>query len=58
MSKVICKCFNVTDEDIIASIKKGNTTIDKVSSHTNAATKCKFCKRKINKVIKRELKLN
>ncbi len=56
MEKVICKCFNITDKDIINSVKKGNETFEKVSNDTKASTKCKFCKRKVNKIIKKELK--
>lgn len=52
--KVICKCFGVTEEEIIRVIKVNNlTTIEQVTNYTKAGGGCGLCHPEIEKIIKR-----
>lgn len=43
--KIVCECFNVSEEDIINAIKNNNlTTLSEVSKHTKAGLGGKNCK--------------
>ena len=51
MSKTICHCFNVTEEDIIKAVKGGATTVAAVQEETNAGNGCGSCVEAITKVV-------
>lgn len=51
--KVICQCFNVTEESIKSAIKENNLhTLEEVTSYTKAGGACGKCKDKIEAILK------
>lgn len=54
--KKICICNGVTEEEIIESIQKGNTTLDAISKDTFAMTKCGSCTKKVQEILSKTLK--
>jgi len=56
-SKLVCRCENVTEAEILASIKRGHTTLDAIKFETRAGSgRCQagFCTSRILKIIERE----
>lgn len=56
-SRLVCRCENITEAEIIAAIKKGHTTLDGLKFATRAGTgRCQggFCTYRIMKILHRE----
>ncbi len=54
--KVVCKCFGVTEEKIIRTIKENKlTTVDEVTNFTKAGGACGKCKGDIEAILKQTL---
>ena len=57
--KIICTCFNVTENQIWEAIKvNGLTTVEEVTNYTKAGGACGRCKGVINDIIETYLKKN
>ena len=57
--KIICTCFNVTENQIWEAIKvNGLTTVEEVTNYTKAGGACGRCKDLINDIIDTYLKKN
>lgn len=57
--KIICTCFNVTENQIWEAIKiNGLTTIEEVTNYTKAGGACGRCRGVINDIIETYLKKN
>ena len=57
--KVICTCFNVTENQIWEAIKVNNlTTVEEVTNYTKAGGACGRCRGVINDIIETYLKKN
>jgi NAD(P)H-nitrite reductase large subunit len=57
--KIICRCQDVTEEEIIAAIKQGATTIDEIRRLVRAgmgACQGRTCRRLVAQILSRELK--
>ena len=55
--KLICKCFGVTDAQIIRAIRETNLkTIEEVTNYTKAGGACGDCKDQIAEILAAELK--
>ncbi len=55
--KLICKCFGVTDRQIIKAIKENNLkTVEEVTNFTKAGGACGACLDNINDILENELK--
>ena len=57
--KIICRCQDVTEEEIIAAIKQGATTIDEIRRLVRAGMgpcQGRTCRRLVAQIISRELK--
>lgn len=51
-NKIICTCFNVTEQQIVEAIKvNGLTTLEEVTNYTKAGGACGRCKGIIQKII-------
>jgi bacterioferritin-associated ferredoxin len=48
----VCLCKSVSKEEIIASIHRGNDTIEKIAVDTLATTGCGTCKHQVEKILK------
>jgi len=56
-SKLVCRCENITEAEIIAAIKDGHTTLDGIKFATRAGTgRCQagFCTSRVMEIIHRE----
>ncbi len=56
-SKLVCRCENVTEAEIIAAVHRGHTTLDGVKFATRAGTgRCQagFCTTRVMEIIHRE----
>lgn len=56
--KIICRCQDVTEEEIIAAIKQGATTIDEIRRLVRAGMgpcQGRTCRRLVSQIISREL---
>ena len=56
-SKLVCRCENVTEAEIIAAIRDGHTTLDGIKFATRAGTgRCQagFCTSRVMEIIHRE----
>ncbi len=54
-SKVICQCFDVTEDAIVAAIKEGHLkTVEDVTNYTKAGGACGRCKSAIQNILDRE----
>lgn len=51
MSKVICNCVGVTEEQIKESVRKGNDTVEKIGDDNQAGTICGVCVDEIQQII-------
>ena len=57
--KIICTCFNVTENQIWEAIKVNNlTTVEEVTNYTKAGGACGRCRGVINDIIETYLKKN
>jgi len=57
--KIICRCQDVTEDEIIAAIRQGATTIDEIRRLVRAgmgSCQGRTCRRLVSQVISRELK--
>jgi len=54
--KLICKCFSVTENQIINAIKENNLkTLDNVTNYTKAGGACRHCKDSIQGILNKTL---
>ncbi|MBU1656588.1 MAG: FAD-dependent oxidoreductase, partial [Candidatus Omnitrophica bacterium] len=56
-SKLVCRCENVTEAEIVASIRRGHITLDAIKFETRAGSgRCQagFCTSRIMRIIGRE----
>lgn len=50
--KLICKCFSVTEKQIINAVKENNLkTVDEVTNYTKAGGACGHCKKSIQGIL-------
>ena len=57
--KIVCRCQDVTEEEIIDAIRQGATTIDEVKRLVRAgmgACQGRTCRRLVSQILSRELK--
>ncbi len=57
--KIICRCQDVTEEEIITAIRQGATTIDEIRRLVRAgmgSCQGRTCRRLVSQIISRELK--
>ncbi|MBF0543624.1 MAG: (2Fe-2S)-binding protein [Candidatus Riflebacteria bacterium] len=57
--KIICRCQDITEEEVIAAIKQGATTIDEIKRLVRAGMgpcQGRTCRRLVSQIISRELK--
>jgi glycerol-3-phosphate dehydrogenase len=55
-SKLVCRCENITEKEIVAAIERGHTTLDGIKFATRAgAGRCQggFCTYRIMKIVQR-----
>jgi len=58
-SKIVCTCFNVTEDIIIEAIQQNNlTTIEEVTNYTKAGGACGRCKSIIKSILDKYAKTN
>ena len=55
-SKIICHCYDVSEEQIVEAIKKGAKNFDDVSRITSAGLACGRCRESIENIIKQHIK--
>lgn len=56
-SKLVCRCENVTEAEVIAAVRKGHVTLDAIKFATRAESgRCQggFCTSRVMKIIERE----
>ncbi len=54
--RLVCKCFGVTDEQILRAIRDNKlTTVEEVTNYTKAGGACGNCKEDIQRLIDQEL---
>ena len=54
--KLVCKCFNVTDQTIIKAIRENNlTTLEDITAFTKAGGACGTCLDEISEILEEEL---
>lgn len=56
--KIICRCQDVTEDEIVAAIKQGATTIDEIRRLVRAGMgpcQGRTCRRLVSQIISREL---
>ena len=55
--KLVCKCFNVTDQTIIKAIRENNlTTLEDITAFTKAGGACGTCLDEISEILEEELR--
>ena len=58
MSKIICRCEEITEDEIIKAIKDGATTVDEIKKFTRAGMglcQGRTCRRTVEKILAKEL---
>lgn len=58
MSKIICRCEEITEEEILKAIKDGATTVDEIKKFTRAGMglcQGRTCRRTVEKILAKEL---
>jgi NAD(P)H-nitrite reductase large subunit len=58
MSIIICRCEEITEDEIISAIRDGATTVDEVKKFTRAGMglcQGRTCRRTVEKILAREL---
>lgn len=48
-SKVVCKCYGITEKDVYKQIENGITTFKELKKETKIGKKCSSCKAKNKK---------
>ncbi|MDH5721449.1 MAG: (2Fe-2S)-binding protein [Spirochaetia bacterium] len=51
-SEKVCLCKDVTEEEILNSIKNGNITVEAIADDTEATTGCGTCLPEVEKILK------
>ncbi|WP_051061440.1 (2Fe-2S)-binding protein [Leptospira weilii] len=51
----VCVCNQISEEDILTSIRNGNDTLQKLMDDTGASTGCGTCSNSVRKILAREL---
>jgi len=57
--KIVCRCQDITEEEVIAAIRQGATTIDEIKRLVRAGMgpcQGRTCRRLVSQIISRELK--
>ncbi|RCK78065.1 MAG: hypothetical protein OZSIB_1841 [Candidatus Ozemobacter sibiricus] len=57
--KIVCRCQDVTEEEVVAAIRQGATTIDEIKRLVRAGMgpcQGRTCRRLVSQIISRELK--
>lgn len=54
-NEYICQCMEVTREEIVEAIKKGNNTLELIQDSTKAGTRCGGCIDLIEEIIDEEM---
>lgn len=54
-SKVVCKCYNITEQDIHMQINSGISSFKELKKETKIGKKCSSCKSKNKKRFKKYL---
>lgn len=60
MSKIICRCEEVTEDEILKAIEDGATTVDEIKKFTRAGMglcQGRTCRKTIEKILAKELKI-
>lgn len=60
MSKIICRCEEITEDEILKSIKDGATTVDEVKKFTRSGMglcQGRTCRKTIEKILAKELNI-
>jgi NAD(P)H-nitrite reductase large subunit len=60
MSKIICRCEEITEDEIINAIKNGATTVDEIKKFTRAGMglcQGRTCRRTVEKILAKELNI-
>jgi NAD(P)H-nitrite reductase large subunit len=52
-ARVVCFCYNVSEEEIIEAIQKGANTLMEVRRETNANTGCGGCGEDVKKLLRK-----
>ena len=51
MSREVCTCLGLSEDDIKKAIKDGATTVDAIEEATGAGSVCGACKDEIQEII-------
>ena len=51
--RVVCFCYNVSEDEIVAAIQNGATTLMEVRRETNANTGCGGCGEDVKKLLRK-----
>lgn len=57
--KIVCRCQDVTEEEVVAALRQGATTIDEIKRLVRAGMgpcQGRTCRRLVSQIIARELK--
>lgn len=60
MSKIICRCEEVIEDEILKAIKDGATTVDEIKKFTRAGMglcQGRTCRKTIEKILAKELNI-
>lgn len=60
MSKLICRCEEISEEEIIKAIRDGATTVDEIKKFTRAGMglcQGRTCRKAVEKILARELNI-
>lgn len=60
MSKIICRCEEITEDEIIKAIRDGATTVDEIKKFTRAGMglcQGRTCRRTVEKILANELNI-
>ncbi|NYB75785.1 (2Fe-2S)-binding protein [Sedimentibacter hydroxybenzoicus DSM 7310] len=60
MSKIICRCEEITEEEILKAIEDGATTVDEVKKFTRAGMglcQGRTCRKTVEKILAKELSI-
>ena len=53
--RVVCFCYNVSEDEIIAAIQAGATSLMEVRRETNANTGCGGCGEDVKKLLRKHV---
>ncbi|AAN51218.2 (2Fe-2S)-binding protein [Leptospira interrogans] len=54
----VCVCNQISEEEILTSIRNGNDTLQKLMDDTGVSTGCGTCSSAILKILAKELKVS